>query len=200
MTRPGPGDPSWGWVRALPHAGSAAVAVGACRRGVALCLPVTGRVALLCSWKTLPWLLLASRKTKVGAGSGAAGSLPSPLYLPALPQPSGRVPALLSPSHVSPTDLDSQVSSAGLGTILRPDEPKCRSYFQSVSVTKVTLPDGVSVPCGCSHGSWVTWGHRPRRKEQSPGWWRRFSGLGVLRRQWRSAGPCRTARAAGRRR
>ncbi|KAM6234233.1 HCLS1-associated protein X-1 [Porphyrio hochstetteri] len=39
-------------------------------------------------------------------------------------------------------DLDSQVSSAGLGTILRPDEPKSRSYFQSISVTKVTLPDG----------------------------------------------------------
>uniref|UniRef100_A0A663MBB8 Uncharacterized protein n=1 Tax=Athene cunicularia TaxID=194338 RepID=A0A663MBB8_ATHCN len=38
--------------------------------------------------------------------------------------------------------LDSQVSSAGLGTILRPDEPKSHSYFQSVSVTKVTLPDG----------------------------------------------------------
>ncbi|XP_039558057.1 HCLS1-associated protein X-1 [Passer montanus] len=39
-------------------------------------------------------------------------------------------------------DLDSQVSSAGLGTILRPTEPEPRSYFQSVSVTKVTLPDG----------------------------------------------------------
>ncbi|XP_027487097.1 HCLS1-associated protein X-1 [Corapipo altera] len=39
-------------------------------------------------------------------------------------------------------DLDSQVFSAGLGTILRPEEPKSRSYFQSVSVTKVTLPDG----------------------------------------------------------
>ncbi|XP_025936618.1 HCLS1-associated protein X-1 [Apteryx rowi] len=39
-------------------------------------------------------------------------------------------------------DLDSQVSSAGLGTILQPDEPKPRSYFQSVSITKVTLPDG----------------------------------------------------------
>ncbi|XP_029819996.1 HCLS1-associated protein X-1 [Manacus vitellinus] len=39
-------------------------------------------------------------------------------------------------------DLDSQVFSAGLGTILRPNEPKSRSYFQSVSVTKVTLPDG----------------------------------------------------------
>uniref|UniRef100_A0A8C0F4J3 Uncharacterized protein n=1 Tax=Bubo bubo TaxID=30461 RepID=A0A8C0F4J3_BUBBB len=57
-------------------------------------------------------------------------------------QLSGHVPTLLSPSHVSPADLDSQVSSAGLGTILRPDEPKSRSYFQSVSVTKVTLPDG----------------------------------------------------------
>lgn len=32
----------------------------------------------------------------------------------------------------------------GLGTILRPHEPQPRSYFQSVSVTKVTLPDGVS--------------------------------------------------------
>uniref|UniRef100_U3JEN2 HCLS1 associated protein X-1 n=1 Tax=Ficedula albicollis TaxID=59894 RepID=U3JEN2_FICAL len=39
-------------------------------------------------------------------------------------------------------DLDSQVSSVGLGTILRPDEPKSHSYFQSVSVTTVTLPDG----------------------------------------------------------
>ncbi|KAM6395213.1 HCLS1-associated protein X-1 [Rhynochetos jubatus] len=39
-------------------------------------------------------------------------------------------------------DLDSQVSSAGLGTILRPDVPEAGSYFQSVSVTKVTLPDG----------------------------------------------------------
>uniref|UniRef100_A0A8C9ND95 HCLS1 associated protein X-1 n=1 Tax=Serinus canaria TaxID=9135 RepID=A0A8C9ND95_SERCA len=39
-------------------------------------------------------------------------------------------------------DLDSQVSSAGLGTILRPNEPRSHSYFQSVSVTKVTLPDG----------------------------------------------------------
>uniref|UniRef100_A0A8C3JLQ1 HCLS1 associated protein X-1 n=1 Tax=Calidris pygmaea TaxID=425635 RepID=A0A8C3JLQ1_9CHAR len=70
-------------------------------------------------------------------------SLP-PLLLPALPQPLGRVPmvTLLSPSRISPPDLDSQVSSGGLGTILRPDEPKSHSYFQSVSVTKVTLPDG----------------------------------------------------------
>ncbi|XP_050183844.1 HCLS1-associated protein X-1 [Myiozetetes cayanensis] len=46
------------------------------------------------------------------------------------------------PGPKADQDLDSQVSSAGLGTILRPDEPKSRSYFQSVSVTKVTLPDG----------------------------------------------------------
>uniref|UniRef100_A0A8C4UEE7 HCLS1 associated protein X-1 n=1 Tax=Falco tinnunculus TaxID=100819 RepID=A0A8C4UEE7_FALTI len=47
-----------------------------------------------------------------------------------------------SPGPKEDQDLDSHVSSAGLGTILRPDEPKSRSYFQSVSVTKVTLPDG----------------------------------------------------------
>lgn len=109
-------------------------------------------VALPCSWMTLTRLLLTSRKTKVGAGNGAAGSLRSLLYLPVLLQPSGHVPTLPSPSHISPADLDSQVSSAGLGTILRPDEPKSHSYFQSVSVTKVTLPDGVSVPCGRSNG------------------------------------------------
>ncbi|XP_058716777.1 HCLS1-associated protein X-1 isoform X1 [Poecile atricapillus] len=54
----------------------------------------------------------------------------------------------LGDAHLAPPglkedqDLDSQVSSAGLGTILRPNEPKSHSYFQSVSVTKVTLPDG----------------------------------------------------------
>ncbi|XP_052653737.1 HCLS1-associated protein X-1 isoform X1 [Harpia harpyja] len=47
------------------------------------------------------------------------------------------------PSLKEDQDLDSQVSSTGLGTILRPNEPKSHSYFQSVSVTKVTLPDGV---------------------------------------------------------
>ncbi|XP_040394858.1 LOW QUALITY PROTEIN: HCLS1-associated protein X-1-like [Cygnus olor] len=46
------------------------------------------------------------------------------------------------PERREDRDLDSQVSSAGLGTILRPDEPQPRSYFKSVSVTKVTLPDG----------------------------------------------------------
>uniref|UniRef100_A0A8B9NLT6 HCLS1-associated protein X-1 n=1 Tax=Accipiter nisus TaxID=211598 RepID=A0A8B9NLT6_9AVES len=50
---------------------------------------------------------------------------------------------LASPSLKEDQDLDSQVSSTGLGTILRPNEPKSHSYFQSVSVTKVTLPDGV---------------------------------------------------------
>ncbi|KAK2540108.1 hypothetical protein Q9966_004680 [Columba livia] len=46
------------------------------------------------------------------------------------------------PAFKEDQDLDSQVSSAGLGTILRPNEPESRSYFKSVSVTKVTLPDG----------------------------------------------------------
>ncbi|XP_009889894.1 PREDICTED: HCLS1-associated protein X-1 [Charadrius vociferus] len=60
----------------------------------------------------------------------------------------GSAVAALDDAHPAPPhlkedqDLDSQVSSAGLGTILRPDEPKSHSYFQSVSVTKVTLPDG----------------------------------------------------------
>uniref|UniRef100_A0A7M4F6D4 Uncharacterized protein n=1 Tax=Crocodylus porosus TaxID=8502 RepID=A0A7M4F6D4_CROPO len=43
---------------------------------------------------------------------------------------------------LSSSDLDSQVSSAGLETILRPSEPKSRSCFQSVSITTVTRPDG----------------------------------------------------------
>uniref|UniRef100_A0A8C8B2Y5 HCLS1 associated protein X-1 n=1 Tax=Otus sunia TaxID=257818 RepID=A0A8C8B2Y5_9STRI len=98
---------------------------------------------------------------------GPEDSLPSPLRPPAPPELWGCVPTLLSPSHVSPADLDSQVSSAGLGTILTPDEPKSRSYFQSVSVTKVTLPDGVSVPS--LTGPRVTWGHRPQGEEQSGG-------------------------------
>uniref|UniRef100_A0A8D0EX81 HCLS1 associated protein X-1 n=1 Tax=Strix occidentalis caurina TaxID=311401 RepID=A0A8D0EX81_STROC len=144
----GTGDPAWPW-RPFPGVGEGS----ACRghgwgghgrlraRGHAL-PPRHRRVALPCSWKMLTRLLLASRKTKVGAGSGATDSLPSPLRPPAPPELSGRVPTLLSPSCISPADLDSQVSSAGLGTILRPDEPKSRSYFQSVSVTKVTLPDG----------------------------------------------------------
>ncbi|KAM9169017.1 LOW QUALITY PROTEIN: HCLS1-associated protein X-1 [Mergus octosetaceus] len=46
------------------------------------------------------------------------------------------------PERREDRDLDSQVSSAGLGTILQPHEPQPHSYFQSVSVTKVTLPDG----------------------------------------------------------
>lgn len=39
-------------------------------------------------------------------------------------------------------DLDSQVSSGGLDNILTRTEPKTKSYFKSVSVTKVTSPDG----------------------------------------------------------
>lgn len=38
-------------------------------------------------------------------------------------------------------DLDSKVSQEGLGPVLQP-QPK--SYFKSVSVTKITRPDGVS--------------------------------------------------------
>ncbi|XP_053866511.1 HCLS1-associated protein X-1 [Malaclemys terrapin pileata] len=49
-------------------------------------------------------------------------------------------PAL--PSAREDKDLDSRVSSEGLETILRPGEPKAHSYFQSVSVTTVTGPDG----------------------------------------------------------
>lgn len=97
-------------------------------------------------------LLLPSGKTEVSARSRALVALPSLFCLPTLPQPSGHVPTLPSPTRLCPADLDSQVSSAGLGTILRPDEPQAHSYFQSVSVTKVTLPDGVSVPCRCSGG------------------------------------------------
>lgn len=42
-------------------------------------------------------------------------------------------------------DLDSQVSSGGLDQILKdpaPSQPKTRSFFKSVSVTKVVRPDG----------------------------------------------------------
>ncbi|XP_064416626.1 HCLS1-associated protein X-1 isoform X2 [Latimeria chalumnae] len=39
-------------------------------------------------------------------------------------------------------DLDSQVTSEGLDKVLKPSEPKANSYFKSVSITKVTGPDG----------------------------------------------------------
>ncbi|OCT69506.1 hypothetical protein XELAEV_18040817mg [Xenopus laevis] len=39
-------------------------------------------------------------------------------------------------------DLDSEVSSRGLDTILRPAEPRSSSFFQSVSVSKIVRPDG----------------------------------------------------------
>ncbi|XP_005059130.1 PREDICTED: HCLS1-associated protein X-1 isoform X1 [Ficedula albicollis] len=92
---------------------------------------------------------------------GALGGFwaePQPPFEPALPGPgdgSARRPLRdsmlkqpMEDAHRAPPalkedqDLDSQVSSVGLGTILRPDEPKSHSYFQSVSVTTVTLPDG----------------------------------------------------------
>ncbi|XP_043358178.1 HCLS1-associated protein X-1 isoform X2 [Dermochelys coriacea] len=46
------------------------------------------------------------------------------------------------PSAREDKDLDSRVSLEGLETVLRPGEPKAHSYFQSVSVTTVTGPDG----------------------------------------------------------
>ncbi|GCC40980.1 hypothetical protein chiPu_0024790, partial [Chiloscyllium punctatum] len=39
-------------------------------------------------------------------------------------------------------DLDSRVNSEGLDKILKPSEPRTGSYFKSVSVSKVVLPDG----------------------------------------------------------
>ncbi|KAM4664193.1 HCLS1-associated protein X-1 isoform 2-T2 [Discoglossus pictus] len=39
-------------------------------------------------------------------------------------------------------DLDSEVSSQGLDTILSPAAPRSSSFFQSVSVSRVTRPDG----------------------------------------------------------
>lgn len=116
-------------------------------------------VALSCSWKMLIGLLLASRKIKVGAQSRGWGGLcpPCSTYL-CCHSLWGVSPCCIL--HLPP-DLDSQVSSEGLETILRPNEPKSHSYFQSVSVTKVTLPDGVSVPARAA-GLWETWGHHPR--------------------------------------
>uniref|UniRef100_A0A8B9ZFJ5 Uncharacterized protein n=1 Tax=Anas platyrhynchos TaxID=8839 RepID=A0A8B9ZFJ5_ANAPL len=87
-------------------------------------------LALPCSWRTLARPPRSAGRTKVGAG-GASRMGGSGLGAPSPCSPCG-----------PPADLDSEVSSAGLGTILRPHEPQPRSYFQSVSVTKVTLPDG----------------------------------------------------------
>lgn len=55
---------------------------------------------------------------------------------------------LISPLPSVP-DLDSAVSSGGLDQILTPpagqapNQPRSRSFFQSVIVTKVVKPDGV---------------------------------------------------------
>ncbi|XP_064032190.1 HCLS1-associated protein X-1 isoform X4 [Pogoniulus pusillus] len=53
-------------------------------------------------------------------------------------RPWGPFPGLEGP-HLAPAGPK---EDQGLGTILCPEEPKCQSYFQSVSVTRVTLPDG----------------------------------------------------------
>lgn len=60
----------------------------------------------------------------------------------------GLCPNLLP--HPNPDlDLDSAVSSGGLDRILAPpagqipNQPRIRSFFQSVTVTKVVQPDGV---------------------------------------------------------
>uniref|UniRef100_A0A8V5GXX5 Uncharacterized protein n=1 Tax=Melopsittacus undulatus TaxID=13146 RepID=A0A8V5GXX5_MELUD len=65
------------------------------------------------------------------------------------PAVSSMCPWLPCPSpqpHVCPSaDLDSEVSAAGLGPVLRGelrDHRDHHRYFQSVSVTRVTLPDG----------------------------------------------------------
>ncbi|XP_068918939.1 HCLS1-associated protein X-1-like isoform X2 [Petaurus breviceps papuanus] len=46
----------------------------------------------------------------------------------------------VTPDATEDKDLDSQVSQEGLGQVLQP-QPK--SYFRSISVTKITGPDGV---------------------------------------------------------
>lgn len=102
----------------------------------------------------------------------------------------GVCPPAVATTFPLPPDLDSQVSSAGLGTLLTPSEPK--SYFQSVSVTKVTLPDGVSVPAGAA-GLGGAAGTIPRGLGG-------LSGLLSLPRPWRSGARCRTAAATARRR
>ncbi|XP_075418619.1 HCLS1-associated protein X-1 [Tenrec ecaudatus] len=48
-------------------------------------------------------------------------------------------PATPHPKAREDNDLDSQVSQEGLGPVL---QPRPRSYFKSVSVTKITKPDG----------------------------------------------------------
>uniref|UniRef100_A0A671PUB1 HCLS1-associated protein X-1-like n=1 Tax=Sinocyclocheilus anshuiensis TaxID=1608454 RepID=A0A671PUB1_9TELE len=102
-------------------------------------------------------------------GRGRAGSsnpirdfmLKSPDSSPDTPDPSSHFPqwrpfskfhdfwkdGLLRPKEVEKKedgDLDSQVSSGGLDQILTPapSQPKIRSTFKSVSVTKVVRPDG----------------------------------------------------------
>ncbi|POI20121.1 hypothetical protein CIB84_016132 [Bambusicola thoracicus] len=87
-------------------------------------------------------------------GAGRPGLTPAIPAEPPLPGPGARRPLRDSmlkepegparPWEPLPAvgEVEPEVSSAGLGTILRPRQP--RSYFQSVSVTTVTLPDGDS--------------------------------------------------------
>ncbi|MBN3321295.1 HAX1 protein, partial [Atractosteus spatula] len=83
-------------------------------------------------------------------------SLPPPLFSFSLPRslalslfsfslpPSPTLLPLLPGSPPLPADLDSQVSSEGLEKILTPAQPraKSKSFFKSVTVTKVVSPDG----------------------------------------------------------
>lgn len=103
----------------------------------------------------LLWLLLQfddtwpvtphSRAREDNGKSGGRGHLPA-LWCPSLKFLSATfVPFFALDSFLFPfcalLDLDSQVSQEGLGPVLQP-QPK--SYFKSVSVTKITKPDGVS--------------------------------------------------------
>ncbi|XP_025068425.1 HCLS1-associated protein X-1 [Alligator sinensis] len=72
-----------------------------------------------------------------GVGPAAPGRRP---WQPFAGLEDARLP--VPPALKEDRDLDSQVSSGGLETILRPSEPKSHSCFQSVSITTVTRPDG----------------------------------------------------------
>ncbi|XP_068027355.1 HCLS1-associated protein X-1, partial [Melanerpes formicivorus] len=91
-----------------------------------------------------------------GSGAGSAGRPlrdsmlklpdgPGPAPAPARPWspfPGLEGPGLAAPGPKEDGDLDCQVSRGGLGTILRPEEPRGSCYCRSVAVTQVTLPDG----------------------------------------------------------
>ncbi|KAG9355292.1 hypothetical protein JZ751_000130 [Albula glossodonta] len=105
--------------------------------------------------------LLQLRMVQSGKEEGRGGS-PSgiscsnlqkvPPGAPQGPRPLARLSPTGVPSprcFIPPIDLDSRVSSEGLDQILTPDRPSpapsrpnTRSFFQSVTVTKVVKPDG----------------------------------------------------------